>query len=242
MRIGQRHYGGPCAESLGDACRSPQARRIVWVLAFLLVLCLTPAAFPMRAHAAERPQVDNGETWQDWPGTDWTWRDIAWRLWGYRDPYGPVPAVMEAAIDGEVRQFYEASTRAYHQVLRVYAESRIVNLTYQLLEPAHYGPWTAHKDYYATDADSDGALTEWEDSYYVTHDWSYYGIRILSIIPGDTVEINGRTMEVTDIFDYPKAAYSDEIWELVGKDAVILQTCEPDSNLNRIAYGKWVTS
>ena len=208
----------------------------------LLVLCLTPATLPVRAHAAERPQVDNGETWRDWPGADWDWRDIAWRLWGYRDPYGPVSEVMVATIDGEVLLLYEESTRAYHQLLRAYAESRIVSLTYPLLEPAHYGPWSAHKDYYATDADADGALTEWEESYYVTHDWSYYGERILSIIPGDTVEINGRTMEVSDIFDYPKAAYSDEIWELVGKDAVILQTCEPDSDLNRIAYGKWVTS
>ena len=219
---------------------SMRKRATTWVATLTLALCVSMACLSTQARAAERPKFDNGETWRDWPGAEWTWRDIAWRLWGYRDPYGPVPDLMMGLIDGQVRLLYDEASNTYQAMIYAYARRRIVPMSFLMRDPMHYGPWTAHKDYYATDADDNGALTEWEDSYYVTHDWSDYGKQILSIIPGDTVEVNGRTMRVADIFDYPKEAYSNEIWALVGEDAVVLQTCEPNSDLNRIAYGRWI--
>lgn len=118
-----------------------------------------------------------------------------------------------------------------------YALSRVIPVTTSAAEPLAFGPWSAAKDYGATDAREDGSLTEWADSYYVTHDWSDFGKQILTMVPGDTVTINGRTITIHGVFNYPKDSYYEEVTEVTGKDAMVLQTCYPDSEENRIAYG-----
>lgn len=118
-----------------------------------------------------------------------------------------------------------------------YVNSRVVEVIPTGRAPLVLGPWEAEEDYHATDASSDGSLTTWADDYYITHDWSEIGQEILSIEPGDTVLVNGTTVLIEDTFNYPKDSYYDEIQELVGADAVVFQTCYPDSDYNRIAWG-----
>ena len=118
-----------------------------------------------------------------------------------------------------------------------YTASRIVELQLNDREPVDFGSWTARREFGAEDAASDGALTEWADDYFVTHDWSDYGQDILCMQPGDTVSINGKPITIQRIFNYPKDGFYEEIMNIADDDVLILQTCYPDSTFNRIAYG-----
>lgn len=138
-----------------------------------------------------------------------------------------VPAMLEAIV-------YARDT--YPMILHKYAVSRIVPMTYEERENVSFGPWVAPRDIGATDANEDGLITEWAERYYVTHDWSEYGQQIRQMIPGDALAINGNGVLVVDIFDYPRDAYLEEIREIVGSDAVVLQTCEPGTPNNRIVW------
>ncbi len=133
-----------------------------------------------------------------------------------------------------------------------YVASRIVNsvpgVTFDLKTPktpvaydakanATYGPWTAPADFGATDARADGSITEWADHYYITHDWSEFGQQILGMRPGDRVTINGTTMVVQGILDYPKDSFYEEITRIADNATLILQTCIPGEDYNRIVFG-----
>lgn len=138
-----------------------------------------------------------------------------------------VPAMLEAIV-------YARDT--YPVIYHEYAISRIVPMSYEARENVSFGPWVAPRDIGATDANDDGLITEWAELYYVTHDWSEYGQQIRQMIPGDALAINGKGVLVVDIFDYPRDAYLEEIREIVGQDAVVLQTCEPGTPNNRIVW------
>ena len=120
----------------------------------------------------------------------------------------------------------------------VYATSRIRELTYGPRERIAFGPWQARAEYGTPEAAADGALTEWADNYYITHEWSDYGIQILRMIPGDTVTVNGRTATVEQIFDYPKASFLNEIRHIANEDTMVLQTCVPNDTYNRIIIAR----
>ena len=109
-----------------------------------------------------------------------------------------------------------------------YALSRVTKLNFPDSDPATFGPWKAVADYGATDARDDGSLTEWDENYYITHDWSDYGKQILTMIPGDTVTVNGHTFVVESAFEYPKASFLNEVRQVAGQDTFILQTCVPN--------------
>ena len=132
----------------------------------------------------------------------------------------------QAALGTCIREWFSA-----------YVTFRIVPVEPQQRDPESFGPWFAEKDYGTTDAREDGSLTEWADNYYITHDWSEIGQQILALTLGDTVTINGRSMRVEGIFNYPKDSYFDEITEIIGFDVVGLQTCYPSSDYNRVVYG-----
>lgn len=132
----------------------------------------------------------------------------------------------------------DAAIDAYFDVLRTYALSRVHTISYEAREPAAYGPWVAPEELEATEANDDGLLTKWSENYYIAHDWSEYGPQIASMVPGDTVAVNGQTITVKGVFDYPREAYLDEIRVLVGYGAAVLQTCETGTDLNRIVYGE----
>ena len=124
-----------------------------------------------------------------------------------------------------------------HQQFRDYVLGRVVELTYTVREAWVFEGWEATEDFDATEASDEGLLTKWEKEWYITHEWSWYGQNILTLLPNDVVYINGEAIVVEGMFDYPKESYSDEIHEIVGRDRVVIQTCEPNSDLNRIVYG-----
>lgn len=138
---------------------------------------------------------------------------------------------------GSCHRSGNASYVVAHRMFRDYVLGRVVPITLTYEANQSYGPWNAVKDYEAVEASNEGLLTEWDDEYFITHDWSEYGQQIRTMVPGDTVTINGRQITVKDVFDYPKDAYLGEIRELIGSDSLIMQTCEPNSDLNRIVYG-----
>ncbi len=139
----------------------------------------------------------------------------------------------------DANQFGTASIEmCFLHAYRTYVEGRIVEVVPADCEPATFGPWYAEKDYHATDARADGSLTEWDNNYFITHEWSPIGQQILSLIPGDVVTVNGMDVQIEGIFNYPKDSVYNEITMITGDDSVVFQTCYPDSNYNRIAYGK----
>ena len=127
---------------------------------------------------------------------------------------------------------------AFHRWFDAYVHSRIIELSLNDREAVSFGPWAARQEIGAEDAASDGALTEWATDYYITHNWSDYGQEILSMQPGDTVSVNGRPLVIEEVFNYPKASYYEEIVQIAGENAIVFQTCYPDSDQNRIAYGR----
>lgn len=120
----------------------------------------------------------------------------------------------------------------------VYATSRIRELTYEPRKSIAFGPWQARPEYGTPEAAADGALTEWADNYFITHEWSDFGIQILHMIPGDVVTVNGRTVTVEEIFDYPKASFLNEIRHIASEDTMVLQTCVPNDTYNRIIIAR----
>jgi len=133
-----------------------------------------------------------------------------------------------------------SSFDTYYVLLHTYASMRVRAVAYDVREPRAFGPWDAPVDLDAQEANNDGLLTQWSENYYIAHDWSDFGPQITSMVPGDTVVINGRRMVVKDIFDYPRDAYLDEVRELVGYDSAVLQTCETGTDYNRIVYAEFV--
>ncbi|MDO4808298.1 MAG: hypothetical protein Q4A07_13735 [Coriobacteriales bacterium] len=157
-------------------------------------------------------------------------------------------ALVKGAADFDVSAIEQCSDTWFV----TYVASRIVNtipgVSFDLLAPhppvsydpqanETYGPWTAKPDYGATDARADGSISEWADHYYITHDWSEYGQQILGMMPGDQVSINGRTMVVQGVLDYPKDSFYEEILQIAGNSSVVLQTCIPQRDYNRIVFG-----
>lgn len=158
------------------------------------------------------------------------------------DSARPSPTLLTVAAEQCCLFVLNAQEQVYHDALLAYAQSRVVEMDLVNRDPVLFSAWVAYEDLGAPEADPNGLLTLWDDDYYVTHTWSYYGVRILTMVPGDNVEINDRVIEVQGVFDYPKQAYNDELRALLGTDVVIIQTCEPNSDLNRIVYGTWSES
>ena len=127
---------------------------------------------------------------------------------------------------------------AFYSWFDGYTQSRIIELELWDREPQAYGPWTARLEEGTEDAASDGALTQWAENYFIAHDWSDYGQEILTMQPGDIVTVNDRTFTVERVFNYPKASFYEEVKRIAGDDAIIFQTCYPDSVENRIVYGR----
>lgn len=146
------------------------------------------------------------------------------------------PSLTKNLVDA-ADEFGTASVNAcFASGFNAYVQSRIVEIEPTQREPQSFGPWFAHKDYFATDAHDDGSLTEWYDEYFISHEWSETGKQILTFIPGDTVEVNGLRVQIASIYNYPKDSYYDEITAVTG-DNVVFQTCYPNSDYNRICFG-----
>ena len=151
----------------------------------------------------------------------------------------PFRPVLLEELDSDTADFSNASFQScVSGWFSAYVASRVIEVTPGRTETTSFGPWTAEKEYGTTDAREDGSLTEWADNYYITHEWSPFGQQILSFVPGDTVTVNGHTVRIERIFNYPKQSFSDEIEEISGPGVVVFQTCYPNSDENRIAFGR----
>lgn len=155
--------------------------------------------------------------------------------------YATQRAVAQSVLRDGMWWGIDAGKRVFESELREYALGRVVSLSYTSQESMVFDGWVAYDDLDGTEASPDGLLTQWAEGYYVTHDWSEYGQQILSMVPGDQVVINGVPIDVVEIFDYPKEAYLRELRAVVDEGRVILQTCEPGEDLNRIVVGIPVT-
>lgn len=124
-----------------------------------------------------------------------------------------------------------------HWQFHSYVVFRMVKVELPQRDPMRFENWEAADDFEATEASDTGELTQWDPGWYITHEWSRYGRQILRLIPGDVVSVNGEKIKVEGVFDYPKDSYSSEINEVVDSQYIVFQTCEPNSNLNRIVYG-----
>lgn len=152
-------------------------------------------------------------------------------------PAGFSPDVASPAASIASTTLTQSAHDTINEWFGIYASSRITELTFPDEKPVAFGPWTAQPDYGATDARDDGSLTEWAENYYITHDWSDYGKQILSMIPGDTVTVNEHTFVVEGAFEYPKKSFLNEVRQVTDETAIILQTCVPNQDRNRIVFG-----
>ncbi len=147
------------------------------------------------------------------------------------------PRLIARAAHGPITPFaittHELADLWFHD----YVTSRMYVVTLPVHDPLIYGPWYAEDDYDATEAPDDGSIVQWDDGYLITHYWSDYGQAIRTLLPGDYVTINDVTVQIVGVFDYPRDAILAEVLEATGWDAIVFQTCEPDTDLNRIAYG-----
>ena len=155
--------------------------------------------------------------------------------------YATQRAVAQSVLRDGMWWGIDAGKRVFESELHEYALGRVVSLSYTSQESMVFDGWVAYDDLDGTEASPDGLLTQWAEGYYVTHDWSEYGQLILTMVPGDQVVIDGVPIDVVEIFDYPKEAYLRELRAVVDEGRVILQTCEPGEDLNRIVVGIPVT-
>lgn len=210
--------------------RRPQAAELICTLLFALaVVCGGCAAQPEPVQEAPSgpSQAEVASYFRE-------------RLFGDEDklPEIDVAALYERVLAAKGVAVARTAREMVHAWLHAYVMGRIVPLTAYAREPLVFGPWSAAKDHEAEEASSDGSLTEWDERYYITHDWSEYGKQILTVLPQDTVRVNGVSVVIEGAFDYPKEAFLEEVREATGKDTYVFQTCEPNSDLNRIVYGR----
>lgn len=91
------------------------------------------------------------------------------------------------------------------------------------------GDGTWYVSYRGTDsrgaANADGSVSEWEDGYYISHNWSNGGAKIASK-PG-TVSVNGRTYRYVSSINVPRNTTWQEIESFVHANGGIgFQTCD----------------
>lgn len=161
-------------------------------------------------------------------------------------PYAAVASAKSPKEASKSRQLLSAGAsdttlyalnEMYGRWLNAYVQSRIVPVAESNMQGAtSHGPWRAKRDYGAAEAKDDGSLTEWADQYYITHYWSEYGQHIRSMVPGDSVTINGTSAIVTRVCDYPRESVYEEVGTLADGATIILQTCEPNTDLNRMVF------
>ncbi len=126
----------------------------------------------------------------------------------------------------------EAYGRWYHAIVL----SRVREVDLVARDALSFGPWQARDDIDALEASDTGELTCWQVDYYITHNWSEYGQGILDMQGGDWVTINGRDLVVRRVLDYPKDGTLGEVYELADEGDVVLQTCVPGSDYNRLVF------
>lgn len=82
-----------------------------------------------------------------------------------------------------------------------------------------------------------GEMNEWREDWFVAHSSTTAGLVILTLEPGDVVEVDGKCVLIDAVtYAWPHVPES-YIREYVGADAVCFQTCyDAEANM-RLAYG-----
>lgn len=85
-------------------------------------------------------------------------------------------------------------------------------------------------------AHEDGSVNEWAEAYYVAHDWSYGGGQIAGLSVGDTVVVDGMTVNIAGVQHFRSEEYFETIRNAIGWDVVAFQTCDDYGGVV-VAYG-----
>ena len=85
----------------------------------------------------------------------------------------------------------------------------------------------AYHDQHAHDG---GDLAIFQPGYYVAHSWSEPGLGMLSLSVGDEFRVDGATYRVSGIETFADYTPVEDVRDVVGWDALILQTCIPDGD------------
>ena len=156
----------------------------------------------------------------------------------------PAPAFAEdgapsAASDepAAVEQLGESSTSSLRNVYDRFCQVAwpILSIDRDALFKRHY-EWVAVENVNFDSANEDGSLSEWQTDWFISHDWSDYGIAIANLEPGDVVTVNGKTILVLGRQLWPSGSINWDIYDQIGWDKVVFQTCLGDESV-WIAYG-----
>lgn len=96
--------------------------------------------------------------------------------------------------------------------------------------------WEAVENLNFDSANEDGSLSEWQEDWFISHDWSDYGYVIANLEPGDAVTVNGETILILGREEWPKGSINWDIYDAIGWDKTVFQTCLGDYAI-WIAYG-----
>ena len=105
------------------------------------------------------------------------------------------------------------------------------------------------ESYNATEAPSNGSLGVWKGSadvsdnlgdYYITHDYSFYGQRILKSKINDTFIIKGQKYKIYDIFKVKNTTVYNDIKNKVegNGETASIQVCIPNTDMYQIIIAK----
>ena len=111
----------------------------------------------------------------------------------------------------------------------------VANVGEENLFKRHYY-WDAVENLDFESANEDGSLSEWQQDWYISHDWSDYGIAIANLEPGDAVTVNGSTVLILGRDAWPAGSINWDIFDAIGWDKTVFQTCLGDEAI-WIAYG-----
>jgi len=100
--------------------------------------------------------------------------------------------------------------------------------------------WTSTDAWLDTTAPQDGSMGLWQDDYYIVHEYYEIGGQVLQIETGDKIMIDGHSILVAGTYLTPKKNTLEGIRSHTGEAAVVIQTCWPNSNKNKITWGYYL--
>lgn len=101
------------------------------------------------------------------------------------------------------------------------------------------------KSYNSTEAPNDGSIGIWQGNgdindgnsdYYIVHDYSFYGKRLLEAKENDTFKIKGKKYTINCIIYIENNTTYEEIKDIAmpGGETATFQVCVPETNLYKI--------
>jgi len=85
--------------------------------------------------------------------------------------------------------------------------------------------WNSVESFLTNEAPNYDAIGFWFYHHYIAHSWTSYGQAILALEEGDVLSIDGHMLRVDSFYYGPKGQKAHEVYDIVGRDAWMLQTC-----------------